>query len=242
MSIVNDDIETGFDEDESNFDENESDIIDDNSVNSDDEISFRQKKNRGKGLNWSEPLCDSSGSIITYINHDKIVEDAKKSCKGNHIYNYKCKVSECQFLFKYCRTVNNIFTAQFYGKHNHSDSNLDLHRGLSESQKSLVLEAISEKNLSARVIQQYFRNKRKASSDDENFPPDPTTMKLNNFLQAYKKKNISEYNPSPSHLEEWCLKYSQSTIDINNKNTYDIPFVLGYKSVSDFSFLSFPSQ
>ena len=44
MSIDNDDIETGFDEDESNFDENESDIIDDNSVNSDDEISVLQKK------------------------------------------------------------------------------------------------------------------------------------------------------------------------------------------------------
>jgi hypothetical protein len=79
MSIDNDDVEPGFDEDESNFDENESEIIDDNSVNSDDEISVPQKKNRGKGLNWSEPLSDSSGSIITYINYDKIVEDAKNS-------------------------------------------------------------------------------------------------------------------------------------------------------------------
>jgi hypothetical protein len=157
-------------------------------------IPFLITKIGGKGLNWSEPLSDSSGSIITYINYDKIVEDAKnrnlskKSCQGNHSHNYKCKVSECQFLFKYCITVDNIFTAQFYGEHKHSDTNFDLHRGLFESEKLLVLEAISEKYLSARVIQQYFRNKRKASSNDKNFPPDPPTMKLNNFIQAYKKK------------------------------------------------------
>lgn len=63
-------------------------------------------------------------------------------------------------------------------------------RGLTENQKSIIVEAIGENYLSARVVQQFFRKKRKLILPGVCFPSDPPTMKLSNFIQALKKKNV----------------------------------------------------
>lgn len=140
-------------------------------------------------------------------------------------------------MFKYCKSIDATFTAHFYSAHSHPVDDVDnCQRGLSESQKSAVVEAISENCSSARVVQQYFRKKRKSILPGVCFPSDPPTMKLNNLMQAYKKKNVFLYNPSPSNLVEWCLLNSPSSVDITSDTTYNTPFVLGYKSVSFSSF------
>jgi hypothetical protein len=229
------DVEVGFDEDDLDlFDDEE-----ENSEISDGENINSGKRIRGKGLIWSDAICERSDSPLSFPSHDDIIKDAKtrnlskRSSKGNRIHNYKCKVSGCPYLFKYCKAQDATYAAHFYSSHSHPTDDMDnSHRGLTESQKSLIVEAIGEKCLSARVVQQYFRKKRKLILPGVCFPSDPPTMKLNNFIQAYKKKNVFLYNPSPTNLVEWCSQHSPSSVDITNETTYNTPFVLGYKSVS----------
>lgn len=102
MSSSESDVEVGFEEEDSDlFDDEE-----DNSEISDGENSYGGKRIRGKGLLWSDAMCERSDS--TFRSYGDIIVDAKtrnlskRSSKGNRIHNFKCKVSGCPYLFKYC--------------------------------------------------------------------------------------------------------------------------------------------
>ena len=72
--------------------------------------------------------------------------------------------------------------------------------------------------------------RRSQLTDDslKNFPLDPQLPKLKNFIQAFKKKNGSMFNPTPHHLKEWCERHCSATVDLAKEETYTIPFVLDY--------------
>jgi hypothetical protein len=153
MSSSESGVEVGFDEENLDlFDEEE-----ENSEISDGENFNSGKRIKGKGLIWSDAICERSDSPLSFPTYDNISKMlrqgnlSKRSSKGNRIHNYKCKVSGCPYFFKYCKAQDATFTAHFYSSHSHPiDDMNNSHRGFTESQKSLIVEAISEKCLSAR--------------------------------------------------------------------------------------------
>ena len=99
-----------------------------------------------------------------------------------------------------------------HGVHDHTDLAVltpEAHRGLTGEQKLLVHEAIDQEKMSSRKILSFFRLKRAASLQDGalRFPYDPDIVKLNNYIQAYERKNSSIYNPSPNDLKLWCMSH-----------------------------------
>lgn len=67
MSSIESDVEVGFDEEEADFvndEEEDSDLSDGE--------NFRSGKIiRGKGLIWSDPVCDSSDSPLSFPSYEK---------------------------------------------------------------------------------------------------------------------------------------------------------------------------
>jgi hypothetical protein len=66
---------------------------------------------------------------------------------------------------------------------------------------------------------------------------DPPDGKLKNYIQAYKRSNSVTYNPSLGDLIEWCEKNGPSTVDNNDENTSNTPFVLKYFKVSSYYYV-----
>lgn len=205
------------------------------------------RKSRGNARVWSEPLLDQTGAVLLFTSIDELLLNAaardlsRKNTNKNHTFNFRCKTNSCPYLLKYCKSLHGLFTAHDCYDHTHESDLSDGHRGLSQEQKVVVIEAIESNNKSARVIINFFRDKRKRLVDENklaHFPPDPPIMKINNFLQAYKKKKSNVYNPTPLHLTSWCDDNGPSTVDKEDESTYNTPFVMGYQSVS-FNFLLF---
>jgi hypothetical protein len=131
------------------------------------------------------------------------------------------------------------FVSYFDGIHDHANPFIDQgdHRGLTGDQKALVEEAFKLKKKSAGNIIQFIRSKRAKITEAieiAKFPLDPAIGKLNNYIQAYKKKNAFQYDPTPNHLKNWCDSHGPSTVNINDDSTFNTPFVLGYILVSQF--------
>jgi hypothetical protein len=154
----------------------------------------------------------------------------------------KCKTKGCQYRRKNRKLGPSSTFVSFYdGNHDHSNPLIDQsdYRGLTGDQKVLVKEAFQLKRKSAGYIIGFFRSKRAklpVTSEIDRFPLDPEIGKLNYYIQAYKKRNTSQYDPTPNHLKNWCDSHSPSTVNINDVSTFNTPFVLGYILVSKLFF------
>ena len=104
---------------------------------------------------------------------------------------------------------------------------------LSGDQKLIVEQAFAEDRKSSRDIIAYFCLKRSLSDESSKAPfsPDPEISKLNNYIQAYKKRKSSRYNPTPHVLEEWCIGHGSSTVNAEDEGTFNTPFVPNYMMV-----------
>ena len=232
--------ETGFEERvASPLPTSESSDDDDSADEQNGTVAESNRKYRGNGLLWEEyidPITKSHESFMTFeaVTRDAIESDySKRGSSGANSQIYVCRSKGCRFLKKY-RQIDS--TCQFYscynGVHSHgNDIGLeDDHRGLTGEQKLIVEEAFGLGRRSARQIISLFRSKRSQLTDDslKNFPLDPQLPKLKNFIQAFKKKNGSMFNPTPHHLKEWCERHCSATVDLEKEETYTIPFVLDY--------------
>ena len=138
---------------------------------------------------------------------------------------------------EYCRiALGSYFVSYFYGNHEHENpANKDDHRGLTGSQKIIIQEAMNNKRKSAKETLHYFRSKRTKILDElslHDFPQVPNIIKLNNYIQSFKKKNAKSYNPTPTDVKNWCDSHGPSTVDIYDDKTFNTPFVLGHIMVS----------
>ena len=242
-------LETGF-EDEPLSPTTSSDYEDDFEDDSHEEGVLTQSihKYRGKSLKWIDHLEDIDGDFVMYKDFNEIISDATKmnyskvSSSPTDVHNYKCKHRGCHYKRKYCRiATGSYYISYFHGKHEHSNLSIDDdHRGLTGAQKVVIQEAFENKRKSAKDVINFFRSCRIKLKDDpslSDFPPDPNTTKLNNYIQSFKKKNAKLYNPTPSDLKTWCDSHGPSTVDFNNGETFNIPFVLDYMMVSESNFV-----
>ena len=202
------------------------------------------RRYRGKALLWDEFLDPVTNSQESFITLEAVTLDAAKSDlskRGSSISNswiYVCRSKGCKFVKKYRQLESSgSFFSYFNGTHTHTkdiDSE-DTHRGLTGEQKLTVEEAFGLGKKSYRQIISFFRSKRSQLTDEyskANFPLDPEDPKLKDYIQAFKKKNGSAFNPTPHDLKEWCERYSSAAVDVDEENTYNIPFVLDYLLVS----------
>ena len=218
---------------------------DDYGVNEQDgTVLDSNRRYRGKALLWDEYLDPVTNSHESFVTIEAVILDAAESDfskRGSSIYNsqiYVCRSKGCKFAKKYRQLESTgSFFSYFNGTHTHMkdvDSE-DTHRGLTGEQKLIVEEAFGLGKKSSRQIISYFRSKRSQLTDESskaNFPLDPEVPKLKNYIQAFKKKNGSAFNPTPHDLKEWCEKHSSATVDVDEEKTYNIPFVLDYLLVS----------
>jgi hypothetical protein len=175
------------------------------SIDSDDDfhengvLTKSDRKYRGKGLAWVDHLENSNSDFIMYEDIKDVISDAAKmnyskaSSSSTDVHIYKCKHRGCQYKRKYSRiSLGSYFVSYFHGNHEHCSPAInDDHRGLTGSQKIIIQEAIDNKRKSAKEIIHYFRSKRTKIVDElllHDFPHDPNTVKLNNYIQSFKKK------------------------------------------------------
>ena len=173
----------------------------------DEEDDFHVKssrKSRGKGVDWID-YCEGnkSGVLVEYINLEAVQADAthmdysKMGSSNIDVLMFKCKTKGCQYRRKYRKMGScGTFVSYYDGVHDHTNPLVDQgdHRGLTGDQKALVQEAFQSKIKSAGNIIAFVRSKRAKLSDESEiakFPLDPAIGKLNNYIQAYKKKCIS---------------------------------------------------
>lgn len=241
------DLETGFEEESSSQKSSTSSEYEDDSFD-DDVLLQSVRKYRGKSLKWVDHLDNIDSDFVMYNDLDEVISDATKmnysktSSSSIDVHIYKCKHRGCSYKRKYCRIASDSYYVSYSnGNHEHNSlTTKDDHRGLTGTQKLVVQEAFENKRKSAREIINFFRSKRKSLKDNSSlsdFPEDPNTVKLNNYIQSFKKKNNKLYNPTPSDLKSWCDSHSSSTVDLNNHETYNTPFVLDYMMVSILKFV-----
>ena len=202
------------------------------------------RRYRGKALLWDEFLDPVTNSHESFITLEAVIRDAAESDfskRGSSISNswiYVCRSKGCKFVKKYRQLESSgSFFSYFNGTHTHAEDidSESTHRGLTGEQKLIVEEAFGLGKKSARQIISLFRSKRSQLPDETSkakFPLDPELPKLKNYIQAFKKKNGSAFNPTPHDLKEWCESHSAATVDVDKENTYNIPFVLDYLLVS----------
>lgn len=214
----------------------------------DDNLSVKSsRKSRGKGVKWIDYCAGSNdGVLVEYMNMIAVMNmidathmDYSKIGSSNaDVLMFKCKTKNCQYRRKYRKLGScSTYVSYYDGEHDHSKQLIGQsdHRGLTGDQKVLVKEAFQLKKKSAGDIIGHFRLKRSKlteTSEIDLFPLDPEIGKLNNYIQAYKKRNASQYDPTPKHLKIWCDLHSPSTVNINDVTTFNTPFVLGYMLVS----------
>jgi hypothetical protein len=212
----------------------------------DDNLSVKSsRKSRGKGIKWIDYCNESNdGVLVEYMNMEAVQADATRmdySKMGSSIADvlmFNCKTKNCQFRRKYGKLGScSTYMSYYDGEHDHSKQLIDQsdHRGLTGDQKVLVKEAFQLERKSAGDIIGYFRLKRSKlteTSEIDHFPLDPEIGKLNNYIQAYKKRNGSQYDSTSNHLKIWCDSHSPSTVNINDVIMFNTPFVLGYMLVS----------
>ena len=210
--------------------------------------STKPKKFRGIGLVWEDHLSQETGDFVTYASLDLVKKDAlengySKMCSCLPYIQYKCNRRGCEYKRKYSKNNNlNVYVSFFNGVHRHEiehDDERDT-RGLSFEQKVVINDAFSNNIKSAREIKHFFRAQRIASkiTDPEgSFPLDPPQGKLKNYIQAYKRSNAVTYNPSLGDLIEWCQKNGPNTVDKNDENTLNTPFVLNFFKVSSYYYV-----
>ena len=163
---------------------------------------------RGKGVEWMDYCEDNKfGILVEYINLEAVQADAThmdySKVGSSHIgvFMFKCKTKGCRYRRKYQKLGCHTFVSYYDGVHDHSNllNDQGCHRGLTGDQKALVQEAFQAKRKSAGDIIGFFRSKRSKLTEESeiaNFPLDPTIGKLNNYIQAYKKKKSLEYDPT----------------------------------------------
>jgi hypothetical protein len=237
--------ETGFED--ATFSEPsspESSVNDD--IDEEDDFHVKSsRKSRGKGVDWID-YCEGnkSGVLVEYIDLEAVQADAthmdysKMGSSNIDVLMFKCKTKGCQYRRKYRKMGScGTFVSYYDGVHDHTNPLIDQgdHRGLTGDQKALVQEAFQSKIKSAGNIIAFVRSKRAKLSDESEiakFPLDPAIGKLNNYIQAYKKKNAFQYDPTPNHLKNWCDSHGPSTVNINDDSSFNTPFVLDYILVS----------
>lgn len=184
-------------------------------------LNKSNRKYRGKNLAWVDHLSNSKTDFVMYEDLNKVISDAAKmnyskaSSSSIDVHIYKCKHRGCQYKRKYCRiALGSYFVSYFYGNHEHGNPAIkDDHRGLTGSQKIIIQEAMDNKRKSAKEILHYFRSKRTKILDElllRDFPQDPNIIKLNNYIQSFKKKNAKLYNPTPTDVKNWCDSHGPS--------------------------------
>ena len=198
-----------------------------------------KKRSRGKGLLWEDHLDLATGDFEYYSSLTDVVNDAS-NCNYGKISStateqrYRCRVKGCNFMRKYTYDRRYMtFVSYNHGLHEHAEESPDCRtqRGLSQDQKAWVHEAFSLKNRSATEIVQFFRWKRNCFLAAE--VDDPKISVLNNYIQNYKKKKSAEYYPSANDLKEWCDSHSPTSVDMDDKETFNTPFVLDYIMVKE---------
>ena len=161
---------------------------------------------------------------------------SKIGSSSTDVHTFVCRIKGCEFKKKYRRLGNSgSFVSYCHGSHHHPEMEVLVdRRGLSGEQKLIVEEAFADDRKSSRDIVAYFRSKRSKLSEESSrtsFPADPEISKLNNYIQAFKKKNSQKYNPTPNDLVEWCIRHSPSTVNSKDEGTHNTPFVLNYMLV-----------
>ena len=233
--------ETGFDNEDISEPSTPQSVIEEDG----DDVGDRSHSNRqfrGKGALWSDCLDELGNDFVSYSTFDDVKTDAVQSnyskigSSSTDVHTFVCRIKGCNFKKKYRRMGSTgPFVSYSNGIHSHPDSEvLSDQRGLSGDQKLIVEQAFAEDRKSSRDIVAYFRSKRSNLSDElsrTSFPPDPEISKLNNYIQAFKKRKSSKYNPTPNDLEEWCIGHGPSTVNENDEETFNTPFVLNYMLV-----------
>ena len=166
-----------------------------------------KKKGRGKALKWEKHLVeDKTGSILHQslgdVVHDAAILDYSKVSSVDLQIKFKCKFTGCSFVRRYeMGSSIGQFISYFHGAHDHTDLNAltpEAHSGLTGEQKLLVHEVIDQEKMSSRMV---CLRKCLFFVLREHHLVDPDTVKLNNYIQAHKRKNSSIYNPSPNDLK-----------------------------------------
>jgi hypothetical protein len=207
-----------------------------------DPSTIVKRKGRGKALKWEEHLLLDMTGFIVYpslddVRHDAAISDYSKVSSVDLHHKYRCKFNGCAYMRRYEKDSSmGHYISYFNGLHHHVDPTVltpETHRGLTGEQKLLVHEAIDQEKMSSRKILSFFRLKRAASLQDSavRFPDDPDIMKLNNYIQAHKRKNLSTYNPSPNDLKLWCMSHGPLLCNLTDESNFNDPFVLNYALV-----------
>jgi hypothetical protein len=232
--------ETGFDDEDIPEPSSPQSVMEENGDDVGDP-SQSDRRFRGLGALWSDCLDELGNDFISYSNLDDVKKDAAESnyskvgSSSTYIHTFVRRIKGCLFKKKHRRLGNTgPFVSYVNGSHVHPSSEaLSDQRGLSGDQKLIVEQAFAEDRKSSRDIIAYFRTKRSLSDESSkaSFPPDPEISKLNNYIQAFKKRKSSKYNPTPNDLEEWCLGHGPSTVNAEDEGTFNTPFVLNYMLV-----------
>lgn len=160
------------------------------------------KRRRGKGVEWDWCNDDVTKDQISHLGLEAIKFDAAVSnfskARGlpeDYSHVYVCRVKGCKYKRKYQKFERfGPFMSYYSGAHDHTDAvSADNQRGLTGEQKLIVMEAMDSNKKSCGDILGYFRSKRSKVSEESkinSFPSDPETSKLNNYVQAYKKKAL----------------------------------------------------
>ena len=193
--------ETGYEDAISSEPSSPKSSVDDD-MDEDDDIRVKSsRKSRGNGVEWMD-YCEGNkrGVLVEYMNLEAVQADAthmdysKMGSSNIDVFMFKCKIKGCQYRRKYRKMGScGTFVSYYDGVHDHSNPLFDQgdHRGLTGDQKALVQEAFQSKRKSAGSIIAFIRLKRAKLTDESEvakFPLDPAIGKLNNYIQAYKKK------------------------------------------------------
>lgn len=236
-------LETAFQDVKSSHDDEETDS--DNEDNSSTSIALSSYRCRGRALDWVKLYENDDDDVgLSFEN----IEDAHRharsydlsKCGSSTSNTFSCRIKGCPFKMKFSDEGDerSRFFCYTVGSHDHEEDVGDIiQRGLCANQKALVEAAFQQGFKSSRNILEFFQRlrKRKTWGDyirSEKMPRDPKKSVLNNYIQAVKKKNSAEYDPTPKHLKEWCEQHSPSIVDVSNQETFNTPFVLGYNLVS----------
>jgi hypothetical protein len=161
-----------------------------------------------KGVDWLD-YCEGnkSGVLVEYINFEAVQADAthmyysKMGSSNIDVLMFKCKTKGCQYRREYRKLGScDIFVSYYDGVHDHTNQILD-----QGDQKALVQEALQSKLKSAGNIIAFIRSKRSKLSDEyevAKFPLYPAIGKLNNYIQAYKKKKCIPIRPNTQSLKK----------------------------------------
>jgi hypothetical protein len=232
--------ETGFDDEDISEPSSPQSAIEENGDDVGDP-SQSNRRFRGTGAIWIDCLDELGNDFISYSSLDEVQKDAAESnyskigSSSTDVHTFVCRIKGCYYKKKYRRLGDSgSFVSYSTGDHNHPASEiLSDQRGLSGEQKLIIEQAFAEDRKSSRDILAFFRSKRSLSDESmkASFPPDPEVSKLNNYIQAFKKRKSSKYNPTPNDLEEWCIGHGPSTVNAEDEGTFNTPFVLNYMLV-----------